>query len=325
MLRTGRSRTEEPTEKQDDMSVTPDDDERKVVRELDADLSDPERWLSLSNDRLCQVIGTAILMYGDLKAEELIPKIERMYPYFVERVPPERRMLLMRNVISRFSSDEKVPDDATRHRVDAILPFMVREPHPHIASAATMEFCVLRGTTDFPWLGVNQAFGMFEHKGQGGVQNPAAILMGLISLGDRRLSPRILSLLTLADVDVAQEVAKLQTQQVLAAVVDLCCDWLEAVQSGPASGDPGGGTFGCVAAAIFRQGARAEETGVAEISMCFPPPTPEDWSVLHQHYTRAEYAKVVGPRLQSLAEREGGPRILPQTMGAWGVECVCQN
>ena len=197
------------------MSVTPDDDEWKVVRELDADLSDPERWLSLSNDRLCQVIGTAILMYGDLTAEELIPKIERMYPYLVERVPPEQRMLLMRNVISRFSSDEKVPDDATRHRVDAILPFMVREPHPHIASAATMEFCVLRGTTDFPWLGVNQAFGMFEHKGQRGVQNPAAILMGLISLGDRRLSPRILSLLTSADVDVAQEVAKLQTQQVL--------------------------------------------------------------------------------------------------------------
>ena len=160
---------------------------------------------------------------------------------------------------------------------------------------------------------------------QGGAQNSAAILMGLISLGDRRLTSGILSMLASADPEVAQEVSKVNTQYVMAAMVDLCCDWLDAVQNGPVSGDPKGATFGHVAAAIYRLGTQAEETGVTEISRCFPPQSPDDWAVAHQRWTRAEYARVVGPRLQSLAEREREPRILPRVMDAWGVEFVCPN
>jgi hypothetical protein len=297
------------------MAGTDDHDFGAFLQGIDADISTPTCWPSLTEDRLCQVIGNAILLYADLTAEEMIPSIVRMYAYVVGRVPAERRLLLLNNVALRFSNDEQVPDDKTRHRVDALLPFMAHDPDPRIVSTATLDFAVLRGRTDAPWLGVSQAFSMVN----GNVRNPSAILMGLISLGDRRLSPMILQSVLSGDVHLAQEAAKFRPQYVFAAMVELCCDWLEALADGPAELDPGGITFGHVAAALHRLGGLAERMGVADISRCFPPAAPHLGAIEHSRWNRAEYAQQLQSRLRRLADRESAPRIIPEVMMAWGI------
>lgn len=290
-------------------------DPMDFIRDIGADISDPSRWPSLSEDRLCHVIGHAILLYAHCTAEELVPYVIRMYPYLVERVPPERRYILLHNITSRFSTEDVVPDDTNRHCVDALLPFIVHDPDPRIVYTATLDFAILRASTTAPWLGVNQAFSMFE---DGKVANRPAILRGLIVLGDRRLSPRILSLLTTTDVDVVQEISKFRTQWVFAATVELCCDWLAAVGSGLRDRDPGGSVYGHVAAALYRLGTRAGETGVSDVSRVFPPPAPHEAALSHEQWTQAEYAEVIGPRMQQLARDETAPRIMPSVLAEWG-------
>jgi hypothetical protein len=298
------------------MTASDQTDSEEFMRGIDDDISDPARWPGLSEDRLCQVIGHAILAYGQFTAEELVPFISRMYPYVAENVSAKRRYQLLQNVTHRFSNEQLVPDDETRHRVDALLPFIAHDPDPRIVSTATLDFALLRASTTHPWLGVSQAFSMFKSPN---VTNPPAILQGLIVLGDRRLSPDILELLTTSEMKIVQEVSKFQTQWVFAATVDLCCDWLEAVANGPPDRDPGGSVFGHVAAAIYRLGTRSKESGVSDISRVFPPPGPDEAVVLHGRWTQAEYAPIIGPRLMKLAEEESAPRILPDVLNEWGV------
>jgi hypothetical protein len=228
----------------------------------------------------------------------------------------------MSNITDRFSNGELVPNDTNRHHVDALLPFIVYDPDIRIVSTATLDFALLRGDANHPWLGVDQAFGMFE---DGRVMNQAAVLIGLIALGDRRLSPRILGLLEGCKPDLAQSVSKMNCQFVFAATVDLVCDWLRGLMRASPEQDPGASTFGHVAAALYRLGSRAEETGVVDISRCFPPTSPIDTSVRHGRWTRAEYARLFGPSLQALAEQESEPRILPDVMKAWGLQFVNPN
>jgi hypothetical protein len=297
-------------------------DPMDFMHAIDADISDPARWPGLSEDRLCQVIGYTILAYAEFRMEEVVPLVIRMYSYVVDRIPADRRFQLMRNVTHRFSNDELVPDDANRHRVDALLPFIVHDPDTRIVSTATLDFAVLRGDASHPWLGVDQAFGMFE---AGHVMNQPAILIGLIALGDRRLSPRILRLLESCPPALAQAVSKMNCSFVFAATVDLVCDWLLCLMQASPEQDPGASTFGHVAAALYRLGTRADATGVAEISRCFPPKSPTDSGIEHERWTKEAFARLLGPRLQALAEMEHEPRILPDVMSAWGLQFVNPN
>jgi len=304
------------------MANSGDIDPMEFMRGIDTDISDTARWPTLSEDRLCQVIGHAILMYAQFTAEELVPYVIRMYPYLVERVPAERRFTLLQNVTNRFSNADIVPDDGIRHQVDALLPFIVHDPDTTIVSTATLDFAVLRGTTAHPGIGFEQAFGMFK---VGAVENQPAILIGLIALGDRRFSDRILGLLETAPPELAQAVSKFNSSFVFAATVDLVCDWLRALLRASPEQDPGASTFGHAAAALHRLGTKAETTGVRDISRCFPPTSPTASSIEHGRWTRAAYARLLGPRLQALAEEERAPRILPDVMDAWGLQFVNPN
>jgi len=304
------------------MGGTDDIDPMEFMRRIDADISDPARWPALSEDRLCQVIGYTILAYAEFRMEQLIPLVIRMYPYLVERVPAERRFTLLQNITNRFSNADMVPDDGIRHQVDALLPFIVHDPDTTIVSTATLDFAVLRGTTAQPGIGFEQALGMFE---VGTVENQPAILIGLIALGDRRFSDRILDLLETAPPELAQAVSRFNCSFVFAATVDLVCDWLRALLRASPEQDPGASTFGHVAAALHRLGTKAETTGVRDISRCFPPTSPTASSTEHGRWTRAAYARLLGPRLQALAEEERAPRILPDVMHAWGLQFVNPN
>jgi hypothetical protein len=304
------------------MEGTDDIDPMEFMRGIDADISDPARWPTLSEDRLCQVIGYSILAYAQFRLEQIIPLVIRMYPYVVERVPPERRFTLLQNITDRFSNADMVPDDSNRHHVDALLPFIVYDPDTTIVSTATLDFAVLRGTTAQPGIGFEQAFGMFE---DGAVENQPAILIGLIALGDRRFSDRILGLLKTAPPELAQAVSQFNYSFVFAATVDLVCDWLRALLLASPQQDPGASTFGHVAAALHRLGTKAETTGVRDVSRCFPPMSPSASAIEHGRWTRAAYARLLGPQLQALAEEEREPRILPDVMDAWGLQFVNPN
>ncbi len=292
------------------------------IRSLEADLANPGLWPSLSEERICQVIGNAILVYAEFTAEGLIPLVMRMYPYFAERVSAAKRFAVLQNITHRFSNDESVPDDATRQRVDALLPFIANDPDTTIVSTATLDFALLRGRVSNPWIGVDQAFSMFEG---GRVKNQPAILIGLVALGDRRLSARILELLKASAPDVAQAVSKFNPSFVFAATVELVCDWLEWLLDASAEQDPRGSTLGHVAASLHRLATLAEDTGVLDISRCFPPASPTESAVENGRWTRAEYARALAPRLQALAVVEREPRILPEVMSAWGLQFVNPN
>jgi hypothetical protein len=300
----------------------PDEEFRDFLSALDADLSSPDRWPALSADQLCHVLGSAILTYAAFTLEEMIPKIIRMYRYVVEHVPAERRFTLMRNITARFADADKVPSDAHRRIVDALLPFITHDPAPTVVAAATLDYAVFRGSAENPWNGVYQAFQMFE---KGDVANRPAVVHGLIALGDRRLSPKILELAATMGPDLAAEMARFRTGFVTAATVELCCEWLEALLTATPERDPRGSVFGHVGGALARLGIQACEAGVADISRSFPPTSPEDAVVWHNQWTRPQYARLIEPRLQDLARKEHEPRIMPDVMAEWGLQCVNVN
>ncbi len=267
-------------------------------------LSEPSGAAALSDDELDALVSRAALLCGRSTAggETLAPARE-IYATFMGRVPAERRR---DNYLATATAAT-----VGRTGVGALLPYLLREDVPGIVATAALDYAVLRPLDDGDALaGPRRVLGLAQ---DGEVANRAAAIGGLLMMGDARVNALLEPLRRgLADEDVAV-IARCQTGFLFAATIGFYLEWLGELQQAGRDG-----AFGFLAGALCRMRIEALVPSVWSIERCFPTRPGEPFRLLGS-WPAEEYAGIIRHRLEAIAERETGDRVMPLVMEAWGL------
>lgn len=150
-------------------------------------------------------------------------------------------------------------------------------------------------------------------------ENPAAVIGGLIALGDPRVCDLVAPLRTALDADKVAVVTKCHSGATAKCVVDFYLDWLdELVDRRDYDGE---GIFGHVAAGLYRLANDRKGPFVAEGLRPFPVPGAGDnpeWPDMRSIDAR-EFAESIAERLFDLERREAIPKVMPHAIRAFGL------
>jgi hypothetical protein len=150
----------------------------------------------------------------------------------------------------------------------AITPFMLLDPDLGVASTATVDYTSLGSLLDNdPMTRPKDVVRMINNDIP---KNPAAVIGGLVALGDPRVCDLIAPIRATLDADQVAAVTKCYSGMTAKCVVDFYLDWLdELVDRRDYEGE---GIFGNVAAGLYRLANDRKAPFVVDGLRPFPVP-----------------------------------------------------
>lgn len=197
----------------------------------------------------------------------------------------------------------------------AFSPFMILDPDIGIVSTATVDYASL-GTLldDDPMSRPRDALAMVE---KGLSENPAAIVGGLLALGDPRVCKLVETFRSNLDSDEIAIVTKCFSGFTSKSAIEFYLDWLEELVD--ERDYESEAAFGNVVAGLYRLVNERRIPFIADGLRPFPVTSVEGaWPDLKM-LDPAEYAASVEGRLLNIERREGVPRVLPHAIKAFGL------
>ena len=266
-------------------------------------LQDPSRALELSEDQLEGALLALIALAGSMDSPRLLDKIGPVYRHAMSRLHPARRLRSYQLMADRVIAGEA---DAR-----ALLPFLVFDRDRPLVSAAALDYALLSpDDPEEPLAGVDFLLDVSE---QGGFANGPAVLGGLLMSADRRILARLKPLVRLLSCEGIEELIQCRGRFLTAGVVEFYLDWLEQLDS-VRDAD----AYGAVAAGLANLAISHDRGPVHDIERVIPG-TPEEAVRIVQQWTFADYAALIAPRLQVLAEREEGEPVITEVMAIWNI------
>lgn len=266
----------------------------------------PNDWGRLSGPDLLNLIVLSLIRYGVTLDQSLPPRLGPLYSLLVGRGAPKERMEVLLTLKSLLDED--------KINAIALLPIVAHDDDIGIVSTATLDLVAYSatGSTGLPY-GLTSLLPLLEHRA---LRNPGAVLGGLVTLGDSRLRIAMdAARLHMREPDVAVA-ARCRSGFVTHAAVDFWLSWCEEVV---ATGRGKDSLIGTMASALVNLVRGAAETKVREIFRSYPAQrSPRPIEVVSEWPLR-EYARLIQPRLERLAAREGEPKVFPMVMEAWGL------
>ncbi len=243
-------------------------------------------------------------------AEDPSDKLFRLYSTAVRRLSIPARQGALETLTSLVEDHGLTPI--------ALFPFLVADPDPSIASTAALNLAVLiPADEEDPLHGPR-----FVRKLADDSEEPvrAHILLGLLTLGDRRVLP----LLDRAWEPLSREgrrvFANVRSVVLHAPVIDYLLGWLGE------SDDPEDQGAICGTLARFGRAGGPATPGVVEARRKLPANGPGDEPpiTLLRRWTVEEYAERMEPALRRAAEREAATeyRHVPFVLSAWGLDAT---
>ena len=150
-------------------------------------------------------------------------------------------------------------------------------------------------------------------------RNPAAVIGGLLALGDPRVCALVSPLRHMLDASQTETVTKCFSGFTAKCVVDFYLDWLEELVD--RQDYEGLALFGHVAAGLYRLADRRVVPFINDGLRPFPVPSAEnagDWSSIRR-IDPDEFARSIADRLYDLERREGAPKVMPHAIRAFGL------
>ncbi len=253
-----------------------------------------------------QLLAHGLMTYGLTNDEHLVDVLLPLYRAAVEGVPSERRL---RQLIFLIGLVEQ-----RTLSVNALMPFIFQDPDSHIiATAALHAVGAWVGTETDPVAGVRELAGLARHCADNGDEpRAAAILAGLVSIGDRRvlecLGPcwRILS-----DEGRSLLIGRIQRRP-YAGLIEWLLSWLEECE---------GGEFGNVAGCLASIPHLLRPTEVIEVHRALPVwSAPDNVITVLARWPLKTYAQRIRPRLLQIAADEQPPRVMYDVLKEWGID-----
>lgn len=252
-----------------------------------------------------------LVQYGATADAELIDEIYPLYQEGTEQLSVEERMQMLLTLIKLV--------EAQRLSVHALYPFLFSEPAFQIVSTAALHAAAVypEATDEDPVVGVRAIMNQVRFKAEiGGEQDElsaVALVIGLLSLGDRRVVDEIGPCWRDFSPDGRAALVNVRCARVYAPVVDWLLDWLEDCERDE---------FGNVAGAIARLAQQAREEGVFEVSRALPIWSRSEERVIEvlQEWKFGEFAERIRPRLLQIAANESAPRVMFDVLQSWGID-----
>lgn len=287
------------------MSSSSDDSIGRFFGELD-DLADrPTEWESIPVGTLKLLLFDRCLGFGRTGDSESLAELTELYDAAARRLPARER----RGLLSRVT-DLVAEGDLS---VEALLPFIFGDPSRSIVSAATLNLAQLMPLrSEDPMTGPRYVLRIVQERPQED-ERSAAMLAGLVLLGDRRTQPVLRGYWRQLGPAGRSVLARAWTGLVSACHVEFLLDWLEDADNDA--------DLGSIATNLARMPRAASLSHVMEIHRSFPvnssldaPPISviDEWSF-------SEFGKKIEPRLRALRGQVLDPGPISDVMRAWGL------
>ena len=278
-------------------------DNPQIGDELNVALENPEKLRRLPKDKLDRLMHSAICLYGATGKPDLADTLLPAYEIYQETVHPAQRLRNYQEIVDRI-----LEGDVGLH---ALLTFLCGDIDQTIASTAALDYaalCPVEGND--PLEGTREILSLVA---QNLFRNPFAVIGGLLMTGDRRVLELIAPIrptLTCAETEL---LIQCRGSMLTAALVDFYLDWLEETDS-----SENADIFGAVAAGLANLALTVPDQTVYDIERIFPS-SPDNAVNVLEKWTFADYARLIEPRLRTLAVKECGEPVLPQVIEAWGL------
>ena len=263
-------------------------------------LTAPEGAVDLSDEQLDEALHALIGLSGSVADPTLLEQLKPLYRHAVTRLHPAMRLRNYQAMVDR------VIDGAMNVR--SLLPYMVCDNDRTLVSMAALDYTLLAPEEEAPTAAAEFLVDAYQH---GAFANGPAILAGLLLSGDRRLLALLAPICRTLSCEDVEEMIQCQGSFLMAAVVEFYLDWLEQLDSLVEED-----VFGAVAAGLANLVLGEHDGVVYDIERVLPS-TRENAVQLLEQWTLAEYAAIIAPRMQALADREQGEAIMPEVLSIW--------
>jgi prepilin signal peptidase PulO-like enzyme (type II secretory pathway) len=280
------------------------DDLDSRIQELEALSHQPDKWAALDDAQLSELTWYNVARYrGDVTR---IPIVDAVYEVYAVRISYDERKNFLLAVVEGIGNEASV--------VDNLLPFIMKETAWNLVSTAVLEMAQrMPLENNDPMTGIKFFRKFVEINRSFEEERHAAILSGLLLLGDRRAVPILRGSWRLLGQEGRMSLSRSFSGFVYAGVIDFFLDWLE---------DSSEGDFGKIAAALVRMPFTAAHQAVIDIERSFPISKDSTTYRLVGEWSFQEYGRIIEPRLRDLLRRESEPKVLPLVMEAWDIERI---
>lgn len=280
-------------------------------------LEDPRAFMDIvmNHDTKARVYGLhthddlvtcEIIRHGIFNDASKVPELIELYDELVLPAPVERRKEIYGHVAMIVSG----LGGAT---AGALNPFMLLDDDMAIVSTATIDYASLGDLLDDDPM--TRPRNAVELVVAGAARNPAAVLGGLLALGDPRVCELVAPFRSTLDNDQVGTIARCHTGLTASCVVNFYLEWLDELIDDHQ--DEKGVLLGVVAAGLTRLADRKSCPFIRDGLRPFPTTTS------HWPQARAidpkDFANSIADRLYDLEARERPPKILPHAISAFGL------
>jgi hypothetical protein len=269
---------------------------------------DPEKR-ALSLHALDDLMTCEALRHGIFDDRAALPSLMRFYDEFFLKAPVDRRREIYRHVAM-------IASQIGGWTAGAMTPFMLLDPDMGIVSTATIDYTSLGSLlNNDPMTRPKDAISMIE---KGIPRNPAAVIGGLLALGDPRVCRLLVPLRASLDEHQVETVTKCFSGVTAKCVVEFYLDWLDELID--RRDYEGLSIFGHVAAGLYRLAHARSVPFISDGQRPFPVPRGEaaEWPDRKQIDPR-EFAASIASRILDLEGREAPPKVLPHAIRAFGL------
>jgi hypothetical protein len=195
----------------------------------------------------------------------------------------------------------------------AFTPFMMLDRDISIVSTATIDYTSIGSLIeDDPMARPKDALNMILRNLP---RNPAAVFGGLLVLGDPRVCELLAPLRPHIDADFVAEITKCFSGFSYKCVIEFYLDWLSMLVD---ARDPvSEGVFGNVAAGLYRILSGRDLPFIIDGLRPFPASNRGSSTIVQ--INPDDFAQEIASQLYALEEREGGPKVLPHIIRAFGL------
>lgn len=266
-------------------------------------LRNPNRYSNFDRSTLDELVFSGIRLFGCTGNLEIPSLFGTLYVIYRLDVPVEARLENFLSMDYLVRSKEVFPI--------ALIIYVVEEIDVALVATATMSTAIEGHAKDGPMDSPVLLIDLIKERA---VRCPGGVFSGLLFLGDRRVSELLWDARDILDENSLTDVVKNRPPFLYASVLDFWLDWIEEIVSDPNQEQ----TFSLLCATLVNYaGLVGDEDIVYDVERIFEPAPGVDSVRILKQWPAREYAKVIRDRIQGIAQRETGERILPAVLEAW--------
>lgn len=286
-------------------------------------LADPKRFMEIVQNHdtetrvkslksLDDMMACEALRHGIYNDPAKLPELAEFYRRYFLEAPAERRREIYRHVAM-------IVEQIGGWTAGALTPFMLLDTDLGVVSTATIDYTSVGSIiVDDPMTRPKDVVMMIE---RGIPENPAAVLGGLLALGDPRVCDLIQPYRSGLNAEQITTVTKCFSGFTAKCVVEFYLEWLEELVDQRDYDSEA--AYGNVVAGLCRLAAQRRVPFIADGYRPFPVSTAGDgpWPDLKM-LDPEEFAASIEGQLLDLERREAVPRVLPHAIRAFGLTPV---